>query len=58
MDKSLGDLMCWLDARGLADDTVVIFMSDNGGYCTRTWWRDEPLYTQNYPLNSGKGSAY
>ncbi|MBR4788105.1 MAG: sulfatase-like hydrolase/transferase, partial [Bacteroidales bacterium] len=20
--------------------------------------RDEPLYTQNYPLNSGKGSAY
>lgn len=58
MDKSLGDLMDWLDERGLAEDTVVIFMSDNGGYCTRTWWRDEPLYTQNYPLNSGKGSAY
>lgn len=58
MDKSLGDIMDWLEDKGLEDDTIVIFMSDNGGYCTRTWWRDEPLYTQNYPLNSGKGSAY
>ena len=33
-------------------------MSDNGGFSTATRWRDEPLHTQNYPLNSGKGSAY
>ncbi len=33
-------------------------MSDNGGFATDTHWRDAPLYTQNAPLNSGKGSAY
>lgn len=58
MDKSLGDLMDWLEENDLAQNTVVIFMSDNGGYATGTHWRDAPLYTQNAPLNSGKGSAY
>ena len=33
-------------------------MGDNGGYATGSHWRDEPLYTQNAPLNCGKGSAY
>lgn len=58
MDKSLGDIMNWLEQNNLADNTVLIFMSDNGGYATGNGWRDEPLYTQNAPLNSGKGSAY
>lgn len=31
MDKSLGDLMDWLEKNGEADNTIVIFMSDNGG---------------------------
>lgn len=31
MDKSLGDLMDWLEDNDLDDNTVVIFMSDNGG---------------------------
>ena len=31
-------------------------MSDNGGYATGSYYRDEPLYTQNAPLRSGKGS--
>ena len=57
MDKSLGDLMDWLEKSGEADNTVVIFMSDNGGLASQSGWRDgAPLYTQNYPLNSGKGS--
>lgn len=30
MDKSLGDLMDTLDRLGIADNTVIIFMSDNG----------------------------
>ena len=30
MDKSLGDILSWLDENKLADDTLVIFMSDNG----------------------------
>lgn len=56
MDKSLGDILRWLDEHGQAENTIVIFMSDNGGYATGTQWRDEPLYTQNAPLRSGKGS--
>ena len=31
MDKSLGDLMNWLDKNDEADNTIIIFMSDNGG---------------------------
>ena len=58
MDKSLGDLMDWLEQNELEENTVIIFMSDNGGFSTSTRWRDAPLHTQNAPLNSGKGSAY
>ena len=58
MDKSLGDLMDWLEANELDENTIVIFMSDNGGFSSSTTWRDKPLHTQNAPLNSGKGSAY
>ena len=56
MDQSLGALLDWLDRNGETDNTVVIFMSDNGGYATGSYYRDEPLYTQNAPLRSGKGS--
>lgn len=58
MDKSLGDIMDWLEKNGEADNTIILFMGDNGGYATGSHWRDEPLYTQNAPLNCGKGSAY
>lgn len=58
MDKSLGDLLDWLDRNGEADNTVVLFMSDNGGLSSDPYARDGELHTQNYPLNSGKGSAY
>ena len=56
MDKSLGDILDWLDRNGEVENTVVIFMSDNGGYATGSYWRDEPLFTQNAPLQCGKGS--
>ena len=58
MDKSLGDIMDWLDANGETDNTVLIFMSDNGGLATSSAWRDGKLFVQNYPLNCGKGSLY
>ena len=56
MDHSLGELLDWLDRNDETHNTIVIFMSDNGGYATGSYWRDEPLYTQNAPLRSGKGS--
>ena len=49
MDKSLGDLMDYVDRKGIADNTVIIFMSDNGGY---TIGRAD----KNAPLSEGKGS--
>lgn len=58
MDKSLGDIMSWLEANSLDDDTILIFMSDNGGLATAPYWRDGELYHQNAPLNCGKGSLY
>jgi arylsulfatase A-like enzyme len=33
MDKSLGDLMDHLEAKGIAENTLVIFLGDNGGDC-------------------------
>ncbi|MGP1477418.1 MAG: sulfatase [Phocaeicola sp.] len=58
MDCSLGKIMDWLDENDETENTIFIFMSDNGGYATGTQWRDEPLFTQNAPLKCGKGSLY
>ena len=33
MDKSLGDLMDHIEAKGIAENTVFIFLGDNGGDC-------------------------
>lgn len=41
MDHSLGDIMAKLDELGIADNTVVVFMSDNGAPKQMT--RNEPL---------------
>jgi len=56
MDRSLGDMMDYLDKNGLAKNTIILFMSDNGGL-SATARGGEPN-THNRPLNSGKGSAY
>lgn len=56
MDKSLGDLMDYLEEKNIADNTIILFMSDNGGYSL--WARGGEPHTHNKPLNSGKGSMY
>ena len=56
MDKSLGDLMDYLEEKGIAQNTVILFMSDNGGLSAHG--RGGIPNTHNLPLNSGKGSAY
>lgn len=56
MDKSLGDLMDYLEKEKLTDNTVILFMSDNGGLSALG--RSGKPHTHNRPLNSGKGSAY
>jgi arylsulfatase A-like enzyme len=57
MDKSLGDLMDYLDKEGITDDTYILFLSDNGGL-SLTPQRGGKAHTQNLPLKQGKGSLY
>lgn len=57
MDKSLGDLMDYLQEKGIADNTIVIFMSDNGGLSLSPPRGGSP-HSQNSPLRAGKGSVY
>lgn len=56
MDKSLGDLIDHVEERGISDNTIIIFMSDNGGLSAHA--RGGEPHTHNYPLSSGKGSIH
>ncbi|MFA6546275.1 MAG: sulfatase [Limisphaerales bacterium] len=49
VDEATGRLVDTIDRLGLAERTVIVFTSDNGG---------EAHYTSNAPLRSGKGHAY
>ncbi len=48
MDKSLGELMDYLEKKGIADKTILIFMADNGGH----------HWNKNTPLRGSKGSMW
>jgi len=55
MDKSLGDLMDHIEEKGVAEDTLIIFLGDNGG--------DAPLagtddVSSSAPLRGRKGSKW
>jgi hypothetical protein len=56
MDESLGRLLDKLDQLQIADRTIVIFMSDNGGNMYNEVEGTTP--TNNHPLRNGKGSIY
>jgi len=53
MDTAVGIVMDRLDRLGLAENTAVFFMSDNGGLST-----SEGHPTANVPLRAGKGWLY
>jgi arylsulfatase A-like enzyme len=54
LDTFVGQVLAKLDASGLAENTVVIFFSDNGGLSTKA----ERGPTSNEPLRAGKGWLY
>ncbi|NOZ40506.1 MAG: sulfatase [Planctomycetes bacterium] len=56
VDQSLGDIMKNVERHGLTSNTVILFMSDNGGLSAVA--RGGEPHTHNRPLASGKGSAY
>lgn len=57
VDKSLGDLFDYLEAKGVADDTIIIFMTDNGGNAENKA-KGGVRFMHNLPLRNGKGSVY
>lgn len=56
MDKSLGDIMANVKKHGIEDNTIILFMSDNGGLSAHG--RGGEKHTHNKPLSSGKGSSH
>jgi len=57
MDKSVGDLLDLLDELDIADNTLVVFTSDNGGL-SHDRRSMSPPHTHNAPLSSGKGAHH
>ncbi len=52
-DDAIGAVLDKLDELGLAQNTIVLFTSDNGGLATAEGWS-----TSNAPLRAGKGWVY
>ena len=50
MDAAVGQVLDVLDSEGLAKETLVLFLSDNGGALAQG--------SDNSPLRAGKGTAY
>ncbi|MGL5637668.1 MAG: sulfatase-like hydrolase/transferase, partial [Bacteroidales bacterium] len=58
MDKSLGDIVRYTEEKGIADNTIILFMSDNGGYSVGVRSNTFGGVNKNAPLRGGKGSLY
>ena len=56
MDDAIGTLLNAIDRLGIADHTVVVFTSDNGGNMYDTV--DGTTPTSNLPLRGGKATVY
>jgi len=54
LDQSVGRIVEKLQSRGIADRTVIVFTSDNGGFLGG----GDRFVTTNVPLRSGKGALY
>ena len=53
MDDAVGEVLQSLEKLGLAENTIVIFTSDNGGVAA-----GDNYSTSNKPLRGGKGYQY
>ncbi|MET0244641.1 MAG: sulfatase [Flavitalea sp.] len=57
MDKSLGEILDFVEKKGISKNTVILFLSDNGGLALAPPRGGTP-HTHNAPLRAGKGSVY
>ena len=55
LDENIGHLITALEETGKLNNTLIIFLSDNGGYIGKD---GGAVVTNNFPLKSGKGSLY
>lgn len=55
-DSAVGRLLNEIDRLGLADNTIIVFYSDNGGVMYEK--RDGVVVTSNAPLRGGKATIY
>ncbi len=53
MDEAVGKVLTTLEELGLADNTIVVFTSDNGGVAS-----GDAFSTSNLPLRGGKGYQF
>ena len=65
LDDAVGSLLDALDAEGIADETVIVFYSDNGGniHCgleetDASGEKYITAITSNHPLRGGKGGIH
>ncbi len=56
MDENVGRILDYLKASGLAENTIVVFMSDNGGLSTIS--SPKGGVTSSLPLRGGKAWVY
>ncbi len=56
LDDTIGILMNKLDELNIADNTIFVFTSDNGGLHVPEWTHDR--VTHNTPYRAGKGYVY
>lgn len=56
MDDAVGTLLETIDQLGIADNTIIVFASDNGGNMYN--WVDNTVPTSNAPLRGGKATMY
>ena len=63
LDDAVGRLLAAVDEAGIADRTIIVFFSDNGGWALPPKATDPTGFeaipaTSNLPLKSGKASLY
>ncbi len=64
MDENIGRLLKKLKEQGIEENTIVVFTSDNGGYSTSNFIRENRILkpdhipTSTLPLRTGKGWYY
>lgn len=51
MDEAVGDVLTALDEKGIRDNTLIVFFSDNGGHAPGR-------ISSNGPLRAGKGTLF